>query len=248
MTERDPGSSDRIADQLAGALSAAGLSMRGSFDPAPDDGVPSLPGGGTARTVVVIGNAGPAMWRAFTASRPAGAHPLDAWTRATLTPIAHRFRAAVVFPFDRPALPFQRWLTRADGSKPSPLGILVHPEYGLWHAVRGALLFERDPGLAEAAHPAASPCDTCEQRPCLTACPVSAFSPAGYDVARCVAHLTSGTGEDCLSVGCRARRACPLGQSYRYAPPQARHHMEAFLRAASARMDADASPAERAGS
>ena len=31
---------------------------------------------------------------------------------------------------------------RAEGLKPSPIGILMHPQFGLWHAYRGALLFD----------------------------------------------------------------------------------------------------------
>ncbi len=223
---------DRTADDLARALGEAGLMMRGGFGPADIDAIPPLPGGAPVRTVVVVGNAGPAMWHAFSANRPAGPHPLDAWTRATLTPIAQRFGAAVVFPFGGTRLPFQRWLSRADGSQFSPLGLLIHPDYGLWHAIRGALLFDRDLGL-EKARAGAAACQTCAPKPCLSTCPVSAFSPAGYDAARCVAHLTSGAGEDCLALGCLARRACPTGSSFRYAPGQARHHMEAFVRAVS---------------
>ena len=28
---------------------------------------------------------------------------------------------------------------RAEGLKPSPLGVLVHPDFGLWHGYRGAI-------------------------------------------------------------------------------------------------------------
>lgn len=241
MTPQAPASRDQTMDELARALAATGLMMRGGFSPAEGDGVPPLPGGTPARTVVMVGNAGPAMWRAFSTARPASAHPLDGWTRAMLTPIARRFGAAVKFPFETPPLPFQRWLMRADGSRFSPLGLLVHPEYGLWHAIRGALLFDRDLELAEPP-PRPSPCDTCATQPCLSTCPVSAFSRSGYDAARCAAHLTSGDGEDCRALGCRARRACPAGRPHQYVPAQARHHMEAFVRAMSASVDPPAEP------
>jgi hypothetical protein len=46
-----------------------------------------------------------------------------------------------VFPFERPYLPFQRRAMRAEACYPSPLGLLIHPDYGLWHGYRGALLF-----------------------------------------------------------------------------------------------------------
>jgi hypothetical protein len=74
-----------------------------------------------------------------------------------------------------------------------------------------------------------SPCDSCIDRPCLTACPVDAFTSAGYDVSSCVAHIAAPAGADCVSNGCLARRACPVGVQYRHLPEQARFHQRAFL-------------------
>ena len=47
----------------------------------------------------------------------------------------------------------------------------------------------------------------------------------------CVAHLDSAEGADCREHGCRARRACPIGVEHRYAPDQARFHLQAFRNA-----------------
>jgi hypothetical protein len=60
---------------------------------------------------------------------------------------------------------------------------------------------------------------------------VGAFTTAGYDVAACAAHVAAAAGADCLDLGCRARRACPVAPSGHYRPEQARFHMEAFLAA-----------------
>ena len=93
-------------------------------------------------TVVVIGHAGPGLWERFSAERPDGPDPLDRWTRARLAPVAERFGAALVLPNDGPPYrPFQRWAMRAEAVHPSPLGLLIHREFGLWHALRAALLF-----------------------------------------------------------------------------------------------------------
>ena len=73
---------------------------------------------------------------------PAIANPLDTWSREVIGAVAETFGARAVSPSDRPYLPFQQWAMRAEGLRPSPLGILMHPQYGLWHAYRGALLFE----------------------------------------------------------------------------------------------------------
>lgn len=51
-------------------------------------------------TLVVIGNAGPAMWRVFAAAGPhAPDHPLDRWTRRVLDPVATALGAMSYFPF-----------------------------------------------------------------------------------------------------------------------------------------------------
>lgn len=206
------------------ALETERLILRGGFHPRQEDGVP--PGTGT---LLLVGNAGPAMWRAFAAARPAGSDPLNAWTQAILSPIAARFGATPFYPFQGPPyLPFLAWAKRAEPLFDSPLGMLIHPRYGLWHAWRGALAFPERLILPQ-MESTANPCDTCAAQPCLTACPVDAFRDGAYDVPACSDHLRSAAGSDCMGEGCRARRACPVGREYRYAPAQAAHHMDAFL-------------------
>ncbi len=117
---------------VADAIAPTGMVARGGFvDEAAD----------RPCTIVVIGNVGGAMWPAFRAGEPQGNDPLDTWTRAVLCPIAAELGADFVHPSDQPYQPFQRWAQRADAVWPSPLGLLIHAEYGLWHAYRGAFVF-----------------------------------------------------------------------------------------------------------
>ncbi len=74
-----------------------------------------------------------------------------------------------------------------------------------------------------------SPGESCADKPCLSACPVDAFAPGTYDVGACKAHIARPAGADCLALGCRARRDCPVGTAYRYLPEHAEFHMRAFL-------------------
>jgi Fe-S-cluster-containing hydrogenase component 2 len=83
------------------------------------------------------------------------------------------------------------------------------------------------PPAAAGAHP----CETCIEKPCLSACPVGAFSATGYDVTACAQHVGAVAGSECMSRGCLARRACPVGRSFAYSPQQAGFHMRAFLKA-----------------
>lgn len=217
-------------DTIADALRAAGLTPRGGFAAAPGDHVPALADGRAACTLVLAGNVGGAMWAAFARS-PEFAQPrdpLDAWTRRVLDDIAGRLGAAALYPFGGPPHhPFQRWAMRAQNVQPSPLGLLIHPEYGLWHAYRGALAFAQAIAVPErSAHP--SPCASCPDRPCLGACPVSAFTGKSYDAAACAGHITAPAGQRCVSLGCAARLACPIGTGYHYGTEQQQFHMRAF--------------------
>jgi hypothetical protein len=220
-------------DRIRSAIRETGLMARGGFHPAPDDAVPLLPDGRTVATLVLLGNAGNAMWRAFR-DRDAmqdHRHPLEKWSQQVITGLATRLGAHPLFPFSRsPFLPFQRWAQRAEPVWPSPIGVLIHPEYGSWHAYRGALAFPVRVELPP-RESLSSPCDTCAEQPCLSACPVDAFAESRYDVPACVEHLGSPEGENCLERGCLARRACPVGREFLYPPGQAEFHMRAFLRA-----------------
>lgn len=215
----------RWLDDLSEVLAEHGLIVRGAFHPGPRDTKPRV------GTLVLVGYAGPAMWEVFSAGPPGGGNPLDDWSRTVLEEVAESLEGAALFPFDGPPyLPFQRWALRAEPVHPSPLGMLIHPVYGLWHGYRGALAFNRILELPP-RDPRASPCDNCADRPCLATCPVSAFNESGYDVASCADHLRSAEGADCMTSACAARRACPVGRDYAHSPEQAAFHMRAFLQA-----------------
>jgi GMP synthase (glutamine-hydrolysing) len=123
--------------------------------------------------------------------------------------VARGFDAVALYPFGGPPyLPFQQWAMRAEGLQPSPLGALIHPDYGLWHAYRGALGFGERLALSPVS-PRPRPCDDCADKPCLSTCPVGAFDGRGYDVPACAAHLDGPAGAACLS----GRRRLPLRRS-----------------------------------
>ncbi|MBI2253655.1 MAG: hypothetical protein HYU58_03445 [Proteobacteria bacterium] len=217
---------------LHDALAPLGMALRGGFVPESGDTVPLLGDGSATRAVLLIGNIGGAMWPAFADSDARAhdaEHPLDNWTRDALDPVAARFAAKVVYPSDGPPYhPFQRWAARAEPVHVSPLRIFIHPTYGLWHAYRAAFLLADDPGLPVPMQ-ARSPCISCAARPCLSTCPVGAFSETGFDDRTCARHVDSPAGTECRERGCLARRACPVGREYSYPPAQMAFHMEAFL-------------------
>jgi hypothetical protein len=218
-------------ERVEAAAAARGLAVRGAFHPAQDDGVPVLPDGAQAGTLVLLGMVGRRHWPAFAASpevEDGGADPLDRWSRRVIGELAAELAAHPLYPFEGPPwLPFQRWALKAEPVHRSALGVLIHPEWGLWHSYRGALAMAGS-WTIPASVDRGSPCDRCLAKPCLSACPVGAFSAERYDVDACAAHLRGPDGGDCLERGCPARRACPVGDAHQYGAAQAAFYMRAF--------------------
>lgn len=179
---------------------------------------------------MLVGNVGGGFWDDFqtwSGCNPDRANPLDSWSRDVIEPVAALGRAHAVYPFELPHHPFQQWAMRAERLKSSPIGIVMHPQFGLWHAYRGALLFDRSvsPPLIE---PPTHPCDACRDKPCMSACPVRAHSASGFDYPGCLAWARS-PASTCRD-GCLDRNACPVGVDHRYPAALQGFLMRAFLR------------------
>jgi len=213
------------------ALAVHGLILRSGFNFGSGEKPPTGRSGRPARSVLLVGQAGGAPWPHFQRWRKAQPrtleNPLDSWSREVIGAVAARFGARAVSPSDRPWLPFQQWAMRAEGLKASPLGILMHPEYGLWHAYRGALLFESEISI-QAPQSQIHLCDLCIGKPCLNSCPAEAFSKDGFAYEDCLSQVRGPQGATCREAGCIARNACPHGSAYRYPAEEQAFHMASF--------------------
>ncbi|MBM4060542.1 MAG: hypothetical protein FJ265_05535 [Planctomycetes bacterium] len=172
-------------------------------------------------TIVVLGNGGREFQQRFAvacatvATRPVRV-PQEFARRCAHELAAHfaarRLPASVVMPNGRfPG--FARLGEAAGFGTVSPVsGLLVHPEFGPWVTLRGALLFE---GRPFGAVPDSSivdrfqPCCHCRQ-PCLQSCPAAPADRLAVDGDRCLEHRQTGT----CNGGCRCRARCPIGSHH----------------------------------
>ncbi len=211
--------------KVRNAAGTDGLTLTGWFHPGPEDPVPD----GT-QTMLLFGYGGPLFWQAFQASPEASdntPHGLDRWSERVIAALASRFGGEALFPFGGPPhQPFIRWTYAGEPIHQSRLGMSIHPERGLWSGWRGAIALPDRLDLPDHAT-SDHPCEACPA-PCLDACPVGAFTDAGYDTARCRAHLNTPEGAPCRAAGCLARRACPVGADYAQSAQQAAFHLKAF--------------------
>jgi hypothetical protein len=210
-------------DALCGLAAENGLLAMGALD-LEDRGDTS---GGT---LVLLG-AGPGFWPTFIAapeSADGRADPIDRWSLRVIGAIADALGATARYPFGGPPhTPFVAWALASGRAFTSPTGMLVHEDLGLMISYRGALQFPDRIPFPAPRH--VSPCDSCRDRPCLTACPVGAFSAkAPYDLAACHAYLDTAAGGDCQFHGCAARRACPVSAGAARTSGQSALHMKAF--------------------
>ena len=180
-------------------------------------------------TLVLLGPKEPGFWPMLTSApefldrQP---DPIDRWSHRVIREMASTLSGKAYFPFQsNPYLPFYRWALETNALWASPVRLLVHGSQGLMVSIRGALVVPEELELPNAAQ---SPCETCVDRPCVTACPVGALIEGFYEVDACHDHLDSPRGADCLSGGCKVRLSCPAGSSYGRLAAQSAYHMAQF--------------------
>ena len=192
-----------------------------------------------AKTLLVLGNGGGAFWqrfRVYCEARPGyreqREHPLDDYTveviENSLTPILERegatYRYLYPFRFWTEPVSFMHLAQAAGLAGPSILGVMVHPTYGPWIALRAAVLLDLELSVPSVAA-GFDPCPTCTERPCITACPAYAISrEKGWDIPACVTHRLQVT-TDCVDY-CRARYDCVYGREHRYPLDELQYHQQ----------------------
>ena len=208
--------------QIRSTVLDHGLEIYGTFHPDADDF-------SRAATLVLLGP-NYNFWDVITASdiyQDCKSDPVDRWSTKVITAIAQNLGAKPIFPFGGPPYaPFLSWAKASGRAWDSPVGMLVHDLTGLMVSYRGALAF--DDRLDLPARVFDNPCDTCDDKPCLTACPVDALNSSGYDVPKCHAYLDTNSGATCLTQGCLVRRACPVSVGANRLAEQSALHMRAF--------------------
>ena len=175
--------------------------------------------------LILLGAGGNRFWPAFTAAQVDTANPVDDYS----IDIASRFIAEhlagadshVLYPGPMP-VPLQRLGTLAGWSHPSPLGLGINATYGVWFAYRAAFLTTA-PITPSTARNTTSPCATCADKPCVTACPAGAVhTNADFDIPACIQFRLSDQSP-CYD-RCLARMACPFFPEHRYPLAQIQHH------------------------
>jgi hypothetical protein len=211
--------------RVRGALASIGLNVVTSVDGSDYGGV--LPG---CRSVLVFASGGPFLWEAFLEDlrrNPAylreSEHPLDDFVKRRIAaadpenPGSRRWIRCAAQP--EAFVDFRPLGVRGTIGWRSRLGLVLHPTYGPWIALRAACFTTEALQLDERL-PDPGPCAECSA-PCITACPGGALASGQMDIQRCSRfHLESSV----CAEKCDARRACPQGEAFRYSALEQQYH------------------------
>ncbi|BAL26458.1 hypothetical protein [Azoarcus sp. KH32C] len=181
--------------------------------------------------LILVGHAGRRMWEHVRATRGDSLDPVDDYSVAA---VERWFAEAcpgrdkrLIYPGDT-VIDLLALGRLAGWHHPSPFMIGIQQDWGTWFAYRVVMLADTDLAPSPALT-APSPCASCSDRACVSACPAGAVSPDGFSLDKCVAYRrqpSSACRETCL-----ARVACPVGARHRYDEDQLRHTYTLSLQA-----------------
>lgn len=212
-------------------LNRSGLNMQAVFDVSglPSDVQQKLadadPAASPFRQLLLVGNGGGTFWQRSRGFVARTGHPLDEFAVDTvqrfLADAAPGVRYRVLYP--GPSLvPLQTLGRLAGWHHPSPMMVGINDYWGMWYAYRVALVADTDFAPTARVN-SVSPCQTCVEKPCLSACPASALDEQeGLRLEPCLDHRMA-PASNCAGT-CQARMACPVGLQHRYPDGQIDYH------------------------
>lgn len=147
-------------------------------------------------TLCMIGHGGTKLWNHLPHPLVKEKDPIDHFCIEQMKKLDEQ--ALILFPNSDLNIPLQRIGRFLNIGRPTPMGIDIHKDFGLWFAYRGVFLtrLKIDKSIPEDF---ISPCEGCETKACLNA------SALGVDV-----YL--------------GRNACPFKTEHRYGAEQLEYH------------------------
>lgn len=183
--------------------------------------------------VLLLGHGGKQLWRAMEqANAFAAADPVDTFSINTTRHFIDHYLDAppslLLYPTADIVVPLQQLGTLAGWHQPSPLGIGINVEFGLWWAYRTAVFIRADLPIIKQTLPELSTCGQCVDKTCVLSCPakaVDAVKPLNFPACM---ELRLRPQSICAGQ-CVARRACPIAPEHEYTTAQMAHHYASSL-------------------
>ena len=183
------------------------------------------------RRLLLLAHGGRQLWQMVTTTADRSSDPIDDFSRQRVQYVIDHYLQSPahiwLYPGDL-LLPLQQLGAAVGWQQTSPLGLGIHPHYGLWFAYRAALLVDAELPVTEFAQASHSVCEQCGEKPCITTCPAAAVSENQAFALTACADYRLSESSPCAD-RCLARLACPVGEQYRYSDEQLQYHYQRSL-------------------
>lgn len=121
------------------------------------------------KTLCLIASGGRSLWENLPHPLDVTTHPIDFYTQKKMQEFAEVFlrdEIEILYPSDHLIIPLQKIGRAMNLCTQSPIGLDIHPDFGLWFAFRGIFLTRKDiTDNSIGKRPAL--CETCALKPCL---------------------------------------------------------------------------------
>jgi ferredoxin len=177
-------------------------------------------------SIILIANGGRELWKHLAHPLDEDKDPIDNFAIEAMKDFGLRAFGGdfkILFPLTTYLLPLQKLGRELNMSRPSPLGLDINNEYGVWFAFRGVMITKQSiptikPNVFD------SPCLSCTSLECIKACPVSAVHlEIPFDLKSCGEYRFSQNSQ--CADRCLSRLSCPYKVEHRYELVQTQFHM-----------------------
>lgn len=174
--------------------------------------------------LILFGHAGRQLWSAIGSMRSSSPDPVDDFSRGVVeqffaqTLPQHQYQ--IIYPGSQP-IGLQRLGELAGWHHDSPFRIGINRDWGSWFAYRVAVIADTNLVPSEKIE-TLSPCVSCTQKPCISACPAEAMKEGTLALDACVNYRL--TNDSLCKQTCLSRITCPVAQQHRYSEEQIRYH------------------------
>jgi epoxyqueuosine reductase len=133
-------------------------------------------------TLCLLGHGGKDLWKKLPHPLRKEENPIDHYAVEQMKLFAKNYllnEIQILFPHTHYLLPLQKISRLLNLSRATPMGIDIHQEFGVWFGLRGLFLTKEQIPLPSKL-PFMSPCENCQDRPCILPCPTQARLACPY--------------------------------------------------------------------